>query len=259
MVKVTVLGSGSSGNATVISMDGVALLIDAGFSGIELKRRLEAAGVAPEAIVGILISHEHGDHVRGLRVFCKRHGNLTAYLNMLTAERLQVDGNAPEKIVVFSNGAPFKVGPFRIDAFSVSHDAVDPVGFVVHCGEIRIGIATDFGHPGVMIPLKLKNCQVLILESNHDPEMLLRSERPPRILHRIRGRRGHLSNADCASLLDTVAGPETRHVVLAHLSGDCNRRELAEAVLRRKLKEMNRLDIAFQIASQDHVSQTISL
>mgnify|MGYP006167796547 CR=1 FL=1 len=258
-VEVTVLGSGSGGNATFIRCGDDALMIDAGFSGAELQRRLDRAAVSSGHIRAILISHEHDDHTQALRIFCKRNNGIPAYSNSLTAERLQLLKKAPENVVVFANGSPFAIGPFRVEAFSVSHDAVDPVGFVIHCQGRKIAVATDLGHFGKLVPLKMKDSDVLIIESNHDPDLLRASRRPAHLLHRIHGRRGHLSNKSAAELMTQVVGPDTKYIVTAHLSDDCNRPELVEASTRACLKAMDREHVEVIVARQDIVCETIVL
>ena len=257
MVETTILGSGSSGNATIIKYQKEVLLIDAGFSGVELARRLNDAGIRPSEIIGILVSHEHDDHIQGVRVFSKRNGHIPAYANSLTWERLRLMNKCPERMNIFANGVPFQIGPFEIEAFSVCHDAVDPVGFVVHCNGRKIGIATDLGYAGKMVPMKLHDSHLLVLESNHDPELLRKSKRPAHLQHRILGRRGHLSNQSAAQLLSAVVGPLTQHLVLAHLSNDCNEPDLVHRTIRERLEAMERYDINIFVARQDRVSETI--
>ena len=259
MVELTVLGSGSSGNAVAIKYQHDVLLIDAGFSGVELARRLNDAGTDPEEIIGILISHEHDDHIQGVRVFAKRHGNIPTYLNSLTGERLKLMKKSPERICVFSNGVPFRVGSFDVEAFSVCHDAVDPVGFVIRCQGRKIGIATDLGYAGQMVPLKLRDSHLVILESNHDPDLLRKSRRPAHLQHRILSRRGHLSNQSAAELLPAIIGPLTQHVILAHLSDDCNHPDLVLRIIQQRLMDLNRDDINVCIARQDTVGETIAI
>lgn len=256
-MDVVVLGSGSGGNAMVVRQGEHAILVDAGFSGTELRRRFALAGLDPAQLTGILITHEHDDHIAGLRVFAKRHADLPVYANALTAERLRQQGKGPERMTIFSNGTAFDVGPFTVEAFSVSHDAIDPVGFVLRCGERRVAIATDFGHAGMMVPLKLHGCDVIVLESNHEPELLRQSGRPPPLQQRILGRRGHLSNQAAGELVPRVLGPATRHLVMAHLSRDCNRPELVRQTVTRCLHEVRRPDVVLHIASQDEVLPAI--
>ena len=257
MVKFTVLGSGSSGNASIIEYQDQALLIDAGFSGKELQRRLDAAGVDAGGITGVLVSHEHSDHVKGLRVFCKRQGGLTAYANSLTAERLHTKNHAPADLVIFNNGSAFTVGEFAVEPFSISHDAVDPVGFIVEIAGRRIGIATDLGHAGKMVPLKLHDCHILMIETNHDPILLRNSNRPMHLKSRIHGRRGHLSNEHGRNLIMATAGPTTRYLVAAHISEECNDLKLVDEHVTACVAELGLPELKWEIARQDRVSPTM--
>jgi len=259
MLSLTILGSGSGGNSTVIDTGEDALIIDAGFSGVEMGRRLETCGVPVSRLRAMLVTHEHDDHSTGLRIFCKKAGGLPAYANALTAERLSLLNRLPEKVTLFHNGTPFRLGPFTVEPFSVSHDAVDPVGFVVRVGEIKISVVTDLGVAGKMVPLKARDSHILVLESNHDPELLLRSSRPPAIQHRILSRRGHLSNQDAVALLPELLGPATRHLVLAHLSEECNRPRLARELAATALAKLKRQDVALAVAEQDRVSPRFTL
>ena len=252
MIRFTSLGSGSAVNCTIIEFDDQVLMIDAGFSGKELQRRLDSAGIEFKGrLSGILVSHEHDDHVQALKVFSKRNDHPAVYCNSLTAERLSHIGKRPENIKLFSNGSRFQVGPFTIEAFSVSHDAVDPVGFIIEVAEKRIGFATDLGCIGKMVPLKLSNCELLMIESNHDPEMLRQSRRPPHLQHRILSRRGHLSNDLAAELASQSIGEKTSHLMLGHLSEDCNSYELAQDRMRQCLNDLRRDDINMTVARQD--------
>ncbi len=257
LVEVVVLGSGSAGNSIAVRFDNNVLLIDAGFSGAEMDRRLSAAGIDSDSVIALAISHEHDDHITGARVFAKRNGQFPVYANSLTSERLRSMNKAPENMMIFSNGVPFEVGPFTVEGFSVSHDAVDPVGFTVRCSDKKIGIATDLGYAGKMVTLKLSDCHVLILESNHDRDMLLNSSRPAYLRHRIRGRRGHLSNQSAAELLVSLVGPSTQHVVLAHMSDDCNEPELAKNLMAAHLAPLARHDINLIVAPQNRIADTI--
>ena len=258
MPEFTVLGSGSSGNAVAIKSGNEVILVDAGFSAVELERRLAKANINLEQLCGILITHEHNDHSQAVKTFSKRY-NLPVYSNHLTAERLKYMKKLPDKMSLFSNGSKFNIGTFQIEAFSISHDAADPVGFIVNVESKKIGLATDLGHAGKMVPLKLSCSDLLMIESNHDPMMVRKSARPLRIQQRILGRRGHLCNEKAAELMADAIGFQTSHVVLVHLSSDCNELKIVEETFQKKLKEIGREDITIEISVQDHVSQTITL
>jgi phosphoribosyl 1,2-cyclic phosphodiesterase len=260
MVEYTVLGSGSSGNCSAIRCDDKVLLVDAGFSAKELARRLEVASIPQDQVIGILVSHEHSDHVSAIRVFCKRYKSVPVFANGLTAERLQHIKKAPEDpdlFVIFNNGSPFQVGPFTVDPFSISHDAIDPVGFKIDVAGRKIGIATDLGHAGKMVPLKLRDCHILLLEANHCPKLLRNSKRPVQLQHRILGRRGHLSNEHGADLVSKTAGPSTKFLFVGHVSDECNDHDLIRSHISESLAGIDRADLEFAIALQHEVSRTI--
>lgn len=243
------LGSGSRGNCSILKYDGHAIMIDAGFSGVEIHRRLEASALSPEQIDAILVTHEHNDHINGVRVFSNKT-QTPVFTNVLTGERLHHMKKRPEDLTLFNNGAPFQVGPFKIEAFSISHDAIDPVGFVVEVADRKMGLLTDVGHCGKMVPLKLQGCHMLVVESNHDPAMVRECQRPPMIKHRILGRRGHLSNDAAVELVDKCASDSLKHIMLAHLSSDCNHSKLARETMQAGLDRLGRSDIELIVAKQ---------
>lgn len=253
---VTILGSGSRGNALVLHTAGGAVLLDAGFSARELAQRLALAGLEPTALSAIVISHEHADHVKGLRVFAERYG-LPVFANRGTAAVLKSRDRQLGPLRLFAAGNPFQVGPFTIYPFSIPHDANDPVAFVVQTPERRVGIATDLGHVNHLVTHQLRECDLLVLESNHDLTMLGNSQRPWALKQRILSRHGHLSNAACMDLLRTVVHSRTRHVVLAHASSDCNCHELVAKAVAECLTSLGRTDIGAHIARQDEPLPTL--
>ncbi len=226
-LRVCVLGSGSTGNATWVASASTAVLIDAGLSGRRIRQRLEGIGAALDHVHGICVSHEHKDHVGSLRILHRRHG-IPVYANAGTAEAL---ARYPEWAQLswnlFTTGQPFVIGDLTIKPFSVPHDAYDPVGFVVEHAGIRAGIVTDMGMATSLIREQLRACQLIVMESNHDEHLLQDCARPWSLKQRIRGRQGHLSNQAAADLLRDIAGPTVRQVWLAHLSADCNCPDLA--------------------------------
>jgi len=169
---------------------------------------------------------------------------------------LRYQEKAPEQMTIFHNAAPFPVGDFHCTAFSVSHDAVDPVGYIINIGDVRIGIATDFGHPGMTVPFRLKGCNAIVLEFNHCPELLRNSRRPAYLQHRILGRRGHLSNQLAAELVPQVVTEKTSHLVAVHLSRDCNKRQVVQSLFDNTRSQLANRDLEFYIASQKEVLVT---
>jgi phosphoribosyl 1,2-cyclic phosphodiesterase len=255
---VTILGSGSRGNALVLHTAAGAILLDAGFSARELEQRLAQSGLEPSALSAIVISHEHTDHVKGLRVFAARYG-LPVYANRGTAAVLRSRDPQLGPLRLFAAGNPFQIGPFTVYPFSIPHDANDPVAFVVQALDRRIGIATDLGHVNHLVTHQLRECDLLVLESNHDLTMLGNSQRPWPLKQRILSRHGHLSNAACMDLLRAVAHSRTRHVVLAHSSSECNCPQLVAQAVADCLTSLGRTDITAHIASQDAPLPTLWL
>jgi len=253
---VTVLGSGSRGNAIVVSGPGGGILFDAGFSGRELHRRLREADISPSVLQAIVVSHEHSDHVSGLRVTAKRLG-VPVYSNRGTASAIRHREDNMGPMHVFSAGAPFRVADLTIEPFSIPHDATDPVGFAIHWRDRKIGLATDLGHASHLICYQLQGCDALIVESNHDVRMLQNSRRPWTLKQRILGRHGHLSNDTSMDLLRRVVTDRTRHIVLAHASEECNRYDLIEQCARECLDTLGRGDIEPLVATQNAVLPTV--
>jgi len=205
-------------------------------------------------IHGICLSHEHNDHTAGLRVLNRRHG-IPVYANSGTVEALsRGEALAGLEWQVFSTGTAFSVGSFSVEPFTVPHDALDPVGFVVQAGGVRIGVVTDMGMSTTLIREKLKSCHVIVVEANHDEDMLKTSKRPWSLIQRILGRQGHLCNEAAAQMLAEIAGPDLRHVFLAHISQQCNRRELALKTVERMLRTKGHAHIRISLTYPDQVS-----
>ncbi|NCA82174.1 MAG: MBL fold metallo-hydrolase [Opitutae bacterium] len=232
-LRVCVLASGSSGNCIHVESATTALLIDAGISARETVRRMEAASLDPAKLRAICVSHEHTDHVAGLAQLHKKLG-LMLYANGDTARAVRGGEDLPWNL--FSDGCPFAVGDVEILPFPLPHDAYAPVGFVLACGASRLGIATDLGMPTQLARERLRGCQTLVLEANHDEMLVNSSFRPWSLKQRILGRQGHLSNETAAALLADIAGDTLQQVFLAHLSRECNNLDLALLTVRRHLE-----------------------
>lgn len=241
-MRIVSLSSGSKGNACVVEHAGSAILVDCGVPYKALK------GCEFDAV---LITHSHVDHVSGLKCLLKRR-DVPVYANFMTAEAVASACGIPESaFVCFENGQPFEVGAFSVSAFSIPHDTSDPVGFLVRGGGVTYFHGTDIGTPLDSIGVKLSEADVVTLESNHDPVMLRTSGRPPSLIQRISGPRGHLSNEQACELVRRFASPKLKRLSLAHLSRDCNAPHLAEAAMRETLCGMGREDVSLKILSQD--------
>lgn len=251
-MKYVSLASGSGGNAYVVESQGKLLLIDCGICHKELKKRLEAVGFAIDAVCGVVVTHEHNDHVKGLAVFHKRLPDVPLFANLMTAEAIERGCDVlAGAFTVFENGMEFDVGPFAVAPFSIPHDVCDPVGYIVKADGATYFHATDIGSPLDSIGVKLSLADFATLESNHDIVLLNRSARPESLKARIRGPRGHLCNEDAAAIVRRFASPRLRHISLAHLSRECNEPSMVERLMRSTLAEINRPDITLEILSQD--------
>jgi phosphoribosyl 1,2-cyclic phosphodiesterase len=236
-ITVSVLGSGSRGNATFIKTGTTRLLIDAGLSRKELANRLEAIGEEPDGIDAVLITHEHNDHAAGLKSLAKEL-KIEAYLTWgtiqaLKAEEYELNGST---LVPVTPGTPFKIGDAVVTAFRVPHDAREPVAFSVSCDGLRITQLTDVGHLPDTVAESLREADVLILESNHDLELLRVGPYPWNLKQRLLGRHGHLSNTAVARFLREQYDGRASHLMLAHLSEQNNHPELARQETLKALR-----------------------
>jgi phosphoribosyl 1,2-cyclic phosphodiesterase len=255
MTKVCVLASGSKGNAVYVSNEKTAVLIDAGLSAIEIERRLRSRDINPEALDAIVVSHEHTDHVQSVGVLSRRF-RLPIYINEPTLVAAKPQLGSLHEIRRFQRGGPFQIGSLSIHPFSVCHDAADPVGFTIKDGSAKIGIATDLGVATQLVSHHLRGCRLLILEANHDLEMLEEGPYPWELKQRIRGRLGHLSNEASRDLLGEVFNRALEHVVVAHMSETNNRPDRALAVLGEAVDPHS---TKFSLASQHAAGDVIHL
>lgn len=254
---ITILGGGSRGNSLLIHNDNDGILVDAGFSRKEMLRRMVRAGVDPAIIRLILVTHEHGDHTSGCRVLGK-HLGVPVCASFKTFEYMRYERSEDwGDTRIFSTGSSFEFNKFQIHPFSVQHDAIDPVGFVISSGEYRVGIATDLGCVNELTKRRLHDCDVLILESNYDLDMLRSADRSLSLKRRIMGRHGHLDNAEAASSLPELLTARTRALFMTHISSDCNTPSIVKKTIEEKLKEMGRTDIILSIVSQDEPNETL--
>jgi len=203
-MQISVLGSGSSGNVTVLRCASGDYLIDAGLSAKQILLRLEKVGVDPEKLVGILLTHEHSDHTRGLDVFLRKR-NIPVYANALTKEALEYSFKSEVKWKVFQTGQAFIVKDLSITAFPIPHDAAEPVGFVLENEEARFGLVTDVGYITQSMRIHLKDADALFVEANYDEALLeADTKRPWATKQRISSRHGHLSNTQAGELIADV-------------------------------------------------------
>ena len=247
IVKFCVLASGSSGNAALLATENTRILVDAGLSMRELGKRLLAAGEELSRIDAVLITHEHSDHVSGLPVIARRLKK-PCFLTRLTGPAIDWGKGEPQ-VESFQAGASFSIGDIDVQSFSIPHDAIDPVGFCFQAQGIRIGIATDLGYIPESIKFHLRHTDLLLLEANHDLDMLKVGPYPWSVKQRVMSRVGHLSNLGMQDFVLQDFDSGTAHLVLGHLSEQNNHPEIVRMVATQSLEQRGfatRLSIAEQ-------------
>lgn len=253
--EVAVLASGSKGNATLIKVGKTAFLVDAGISCKRITERLKFCGVEPQDLAGILITHEHIDHVSGLPVLSRKY-KLPIYANEKTWQAMP-KRNDIERICCRLLPQKMVVGGVSINSFAISHDAASPVGFVFQYNEEKCTYLTDSGFVNDTIKQAAADADVMILEANHDETMLLEGSYPRDLKARILGSRGHLSNTTAGMLLAQMA-KKPQEVFLAHLSQENNKPELALATVQNILQQAKGSEqTEIYVAAQDAVVQNI--
>jgi len=254
---MAVLGSGSGGNATLIQAGETTLLVDAGLSAKQLRLRMEMMGVTREQLTGVLLTHEHSDHSKGIKVLLKDI-DVPVYANALTKEFLK-DKYEGLKWRVFQNGADFELGDFSVRAFPVPHDAQEPVGFRLESDYGRVGVLTDIGYVTGVVRNSLSGLDGLFLEANYDAKLLEDDlKRPWSIKQRISSRHGHLSNEQAAELLADISCESLQSIIIGHLSSDCNTEKHVLAAFSGALEQKQvALPANFVCATQDKPTEWI--
>ena len=258
-MKVVVLGSGSVGNSTLVHADDVSILVDAGFSGRDLERRLQEAAVDPGSLAAIVITHDHGDHTRGMGVLSRKY-RIPIFLTERTRAACRDLLTGEEQIHAYASTQPFRIGPFEIQPFLTVHDAADPVAVTVKHIETgcKMGVATDLGRPTAAVRARLAGCHVLVLEANHDEAMLWNGPYPWSVKQRIASSHGHLSNRASAALARELHHPGLGVIVLAHLSEHCNDHGLARGVAEAALDRIRYRGL-LTVARQDSPMEAIDV
>ncbi|MCB1119098.1 MAG: MBL fold metallo-hydrolase [Chlamydiia bacterium] len=256
MIGYCPLASGSKGNCTYFGTENTKLLIDAGLSARATEAKLAEIGVEMEDIDAILITHEHTDHILGLKVLALKKG-IPVLSNQETAKGIVSQLRACPKLKIFSTGEPFEFGDLEIHPFSIHHDTLDPVAFTIQTPKHKIGICTDIGFATSVVEHQLKGCDYLILEANHEPAMVHASPRPMVYKQRVLSRHGHLSNEACGQLLSRIAHADLKHVHLAHLSQECNSPDKALSIVSETLSRYG-ISLPLSIAHQERISHAIS-
>jgi phosphoribosyl 1,2-cyclic phosphodiesterase len=224
------LGSGSKGNALLIEVKNTLILLDCGFGPAEVSARMSRLGLAPDDLDAIIVTHEHGDHGGGVTKLSTRY-DIPVYLTRGTYSGLGAEGRAIASPRFIDAYTPFAIGDAEVRPYTVPHDAREPVQFVVCDGTGRLGVLTDTGIPTPHIVQALSGVDALVLECNHDLDMLMNGPYPAHLKRRIAGRLGHLSNEASAEIVRAMDRSRLKHVIAAHLSEKNNTPELALAAL----------------------------
>jgi phosphoribosyl 1,2-cyclic phosphodiesterase len=257
-VKFCVLASGSSGNAALLATDNTRILVDAGLSVLQLRKRLDAIGEDLSRIDAVLITHEHSDHIAGLPVIARyqrseetsaRHLRAVIHLSRLTEPTIDWGARRPARLETFQAGAAFTIGDIEVQSFSIPHDAVDPVGFCFEAQGVKIGVATDLGYVPESIKYHLRRSDLLLLEANHDLDMLKVGPYPWSVKQRVMSRVGHLSNMHMSDYLMEDLDSCTAHLVLGHLSEQNNHPAIVQMIASEALEKRG-LATRLCIASQ---------
>jgi phosphoribosyl 1,2-cyclic phosphodiesterase len=257
--SLTILGSGSAGNSALVATEHCKILIDGGLTARQMVLRLEQCGVAPEQVDGVLLTHEHGDHVCGLEVFARKF-KVPIYCNPLTAETIRCGAASAgldrhRNWRFFRTGSSFSICDITVETFAVPHDAVDPVGFALYAGTGSLGFITDLGYATKMIVERLREMRTIVIETNHDEKLLQNDKhRPWPVKQRIQSRHGHLSNTAAAGVIEQLLPGRIERVVLGHLSRDCNTPALASAAVCDRLERSGKIDLEIYCATQSELS-----
>ncbi len=249
------LASGSKGNSIFLGTPNTRVLIDAGIGIRNLEKRLKEIDVELDTIQAVLITHEHIDHIRSV-VQLARDRKIPILANGETAKGITEVLDYRPRFKIFTTGEPFSFGDLEVHPFGIPHDALDPVGFVIHTMGRKIGFCADLGYTTSLVRKMLERSDYLYLEANHEPSMVHASVRPDVYKKRVLSRQGHLSNEACAELLSYLVHDGLKHVHLAHLSGECNSEEVALQRVKNALAS-NGGHVEVSIAYQESVSRKV--
>jgi phosphoribosyl 1,2-cyclic phosphodiesterase len=257
IVKFCVLASGSSGNTAFLATERTRILVDAGLSMKELAKRLASIGECLERIDAILITHEHSDHVSGLPVLARNKKiKPTIYMTRLTAPAIDW-GETQPRLEPFQAGARLRIGDIEVQSFGIPHDAIDPVGFAFEAQGVRIGVVTDLGYVPESIKFHLRRTDLLLLEANHDLDMLKVGPYPWSVKQRVMSRVGHLSNHVMAEFLAEDLDSSTNNLVLGHLSEQNNHPAIVQMFASQALEKRG-LATRLAIATQNTATEVFS-
>jgi phosphoribosyl 1,2-cyclic phosphodiesterase len=254
-MQVCVLASGSGGNAIYVQHGATRVLVDAGLAGREIDARLRSIGVDVQKLMAIVVSHEHGDHMSGVGILARKV-RCPVWLTRGTFDAARSKFKGRERIRFFDNDQNFSIGDLEFQPFAISHDAADPVNFVVDDGQSRLGIATDMGVVSRLAFERLSTSDMVVLESNYDREMLMAGPYPWSLKQRIQGTHGHLDNIDASETLGRLIDNGLEQVVLAHLSEENNRPDLASAASEAVIESRGLRRYQLTVAEQHRPTPT---
>lgn len=255
VIRFSLLGSGSGGNALLVSTACGKILIDSGLSLRQLRLRAAQVGAALNDLKAVFVTHEHSDHVNGLGSLA-RQLKVPVFMTPGTFDNLPSSVGKLPRVELFEAGEDIAVGDMVISTFSVSHDAADPVSYVVQCDGARLGLAADMGHASQLVVNRLMGAHALVLESNYCPNLLRQSTYPAALQQRIRSRTGHLSNGDAGTLLASLLHDGLRIVVLIHISEENNNPRLAYDAAAKVLRS---LPVRVSVAEQDRPTEMFEI
>ncbi|MFC1541812.1 MBL fold metallo-hydrolase [Candidatus Latescibacterota bacterium] len=257
-MKICLLASGSKGNSMYIESHDTALIIDQGISHKELIKRMTSRGLDSEKIKAILVTHEHSDHIRGVGISSRCLG-IPVYATIGSLSKMDSIFNGSEQVIPIESGITFNIGSMEIHPFNISHDAEDPVQYCILAGKKKISVVTDIGFMSTLVTERIKNSDLLVIEANHDVEMLLTGSYPWQLKQRVKGRTGHLSNRNAAETIFNISKNGLPKIILAHLSEENNRADVAERAVRELFEKHDRKLGFLMTASQTEPTPIIAI
>ncbi len=259
-MKISILASGSSGNCIYLGSDDTSILIDIGISAKRTQENLIKIGISPENLDAIIITHEHTDHIKGLSVFTRRW-HTPVYMTEATYSEVayRVLPKKIPKVNYITCGESFNIGDLELLPFNTPHDAIDPCGYIINNDGLSVGIATDLGQMTHLVRERLRGCSALILEANHDLDMLLNGIYPWYLKQRVKGRNGHLSNEAMGDALKELAHKDLQAVFLAHISKENNNPKLAQKQAELALKASGFNNVKVFITYQNKITPILEL
>lgn len=256
MIGYCPLASGSKGNCIYLGTPKTKVLIDAGLSAKATTQKLAEINVDIQDIDAILVTHEHTDHIQGLKVLAFKMG-IPVFANSETAKGIVEYFHDCPKFKIFSTGESFEFGDLEFHPFSIQHDTLDPVAFTVRYDGLKLGFCADLGFVTTLVQNQLRHCDYLYIEANHQPSMVHASSRPMIYKQRVLSRTGHLSNESCGQLLSEIAHQGLKHVHLAHLSSECNTPTTAMSVIGEILQKKG-ISLEMCVAPQEMIGKAIT-